>query len=82
MFLDKGQSVHMSLPPHPHMDSRILEYATREDADRALKDLDGRDLRGKVVRVAFDENVCTSWLKTPLFTVMSACRARQLSEGR
>ncbi|KAJ7572052.1 hypothetical protein C8J56DRAFT_967927 [Mycena floridula] len=34
----------------------ILEYTSREDADRAIKELDGRDLRGKTVRVAFDES--------------------------
>jgi len=33
----------------------ILEYLTREDAERAVKDLDGRDLRGRPVRVALDE---------------------------
>ena len=36
---------------------RILEYLSREDAERAVRDLDGKDLRGKVVRVEFDENV-------------------------
>ena len=35
----------------------ILEYLTREDAERAVKDLDGRDLRGRPVRVALDETV-------------------------
>ena len=30
---------------------RILEYLSREDADRAVKELDGRDLRGQPVRV-------------------------------
>ncbi|KAH9004994.1 hypothetical protein EDB86DRAFT_2796225 [Lactarius hatsudake] len=29
----------------------ILEYLSREDADRAVKDLDGKDLRGQAVRV-------------------------------
>ncbi|KAF9500585.1 hypothetical protein BDN71DRAFT_1571783 [Pleurotus eryngii] len=33
----------------------ILEYLSREDADRAVKELDGRDLRGRPVRVAIDE---------------------------
>jgi len=37
---------------------RILEYLSREDADRAVKDLDGKDLRGRPVRVAFDDSVC------------------------
>jgi hypothetical protein len=39
---------------------RILEYLSREDADRAVKDLDGKDLRGRPVRVAFDDSVCLS----------------------
>ena len=30
---------------------RILEYLSREDADRAVKELDGKDLRGQAVRV-------------------------------
>ncbi|KAJ3740571.1 hypothetical protein DFH05DRAFT_426176 [Lentinula detonsa] len=29
----------------------ILEYLAREDADRAVKELDGKDLRGRAVRV-------------------------------
>ncbi|KAI0807697.1 hypothetical protein C8Q74DRAFT_1188017 [Fomes fomentarius] len=32
----------------------ILEYLSREDAERAVKELDGRDLRGQPVRVAMD----------------------------
>ncbi|KAI0647368.1 hypothetical protein C8Q79DRAFT_907644, partial [Trametes meyenii] len=32
----------------------ILEYLSREDAERAVKELDGRDLRGQPVRVALD----------------------------
>jgi hypothetical protein len=30
---------------------RILEYATQEDADDAVRKLDGKDLRGVSVRV-------------------------------
>jgi len=33
----------------------ILEYLNRDDADRAVKDLDGKDLRGRPVRVALDD---------------------------
>jgi hypothetical protein len=54
---------------------RILEYLNREDAERAVKELDGRDLRGQAVRVALFEdvsiylvhflgcvfNVCVAW---------------------
>jgi hypothetical protein len=36
---------------------RILEYLSRDDADRAVKDLDGKDLRGRPVRVALDDSV-------------------------
>ncbi|CDO73584.1 hypothetical protein BN946_scf185014.g54 [Trametes cinnabarina] len=32
----------------------ILEYLSREDAERAVKELDGRDLRGQPVRVTMD----------------------------
>lgn len=39
------------------MNYRILEYLSREDADRALKDLDGKDLRGRPVRVTLDDSV-------------------------
>ncbi|KAH8099591.1 hypothetical protein BXZ70DRAFT_894790 [Cristinia sonorae] len=33
----------------------ILEYLSRDDAERAVKELDGKDLRGQPVRVALDE---------------------------
>ncbi|TFY78674.1 hypothetical protein EWM64_g5338 [Hericium alpestre] len=33
----------------------ILEYLSREDADRAVQELDGKDLRGQPVRVALGE---------------------------
>ncbi|KAF8234882.1 hypothetical protein L208DRAFT_797948 [Tricholoma matsutake] len=36
----------------------ILEYLSREDADRAVRELDSKDLRGRPVRVAFDD---TGW---------------------
>ena len=36
----------------------ILEYLNRDDAERAVKDLDGKDLRGRPVRVSLDESVC------------------------
>lgn len=35
----------------------VLEYQSREDADRAAKQLDGKELRGRVVRVAPDHDV-------------------------
>lgn len=35
----------------------ILEYHTRDDAERAVKELDNRDLRGQPVRVALDAEV-------------------------
>jgi len=34
----------------------ILEYLNRDDADRAVKDLDLKELRGKSVRVALDDS--------------------------
>ena len=36
---------------------RILEYLNREDADRAVKELGGRDLRGQAVRVDLHDDV-------------------------
>lgn len=38
---------------------RILEYLNREDAERAVKDLDGKDLRGQAVRVDMFTDVST-----------------------
>jgi hypothetical protein len=35
----------------------ILEYATSRDAELAMKDLDGRELRGKRVEVTMDDMV-------------------------
>ena len=35
----------------------ILEYQSREDADRAAKQLDGKDLRGQTVRVVANNDV-------------------------
>lgn len=35
----------------------ILEYLSRDDADRAVRELDGKDLRGRPVRVALDDAV-------------------------
>ncbi|KAJ7681775.1 hypothetical protein B0H17DRAFT_1138206 [Mycena rosella] len=37
-------------------DQGILEYLSRDDAERAVKDLDGKDLRGRPVRVALDDS--------------------------
>jgi len=34
----------------------ILEYLNRDDAERAVKDLDGKDLRGRPVRVMEDDS--------------------------
>ncbi|KNZ78468.1 Serine/arginine-rich splicing factor 4 [Termitomyces sp. J132] len=34
----------------------ILEYLNRDDADRAVRELDGKELRGRPVRVAIDDS--------------------------
>jgi hypothetical protein len=39
--------------------ARILEYLNREDAERAVKELSGKDLRGQAVRVDLFEDVST-----------------------
>lgn len=36
----------------------ILEYSNREDATLAIKELDGKELRGRPVRIALDPSVC------------------------
>ncbi|KAF9052828.1 hypothetical protein BJ165DRAFT_805354 [Panaeolus papilionaceus] len=41
----------------------ILEFLSREDAERAVKELDGRELRGRSVRVALDDSVCVHQLQ-------------------
>jgi hypothetical protein len=35
----------------------ILEYLVRDDAERAVKELDSKDLRGQPVRVQMGEDV-------------------------
>jgi arginine/serine-rich splicing factor 4/5/6 len=35
----------------------VLEYLFRDDADRAVRELDGKELRGRPVRVTLDESV-------------------------
>lgn len=42
--------------PSNHL-CRVLEYLTRDDADRAVKELDGREVRGMKVSVALDDSV-------------------------
>lgn len=37
--------------------SSVLEYLFRDDADRAVRELDGKELRGRPVRVTLDESV-------------------------
>lgn len=51
----------MSLPS-------ILEYLSRDDADRAVKELDGKDLRGNSVRVSLDTTEVSSNLSSLIIT--------------
>jgi len=46
---------------------RVLEYLNREDADRAVKDLNGKDLRGQPVRVDLFDDVSFSVLGTKTY---------------
>jgi hypothetical protein len=39
------------------VESSVLEYLFRDDADRAVRELDGKELRGRPVRVTFDDSV-------------------------
>lgn len=41
------------------VDLSVLEYLFRDDADRAVRELDGKELRGRPVRVSIDESVCS-----------------------
>ena len=51
----------------------VLEYQSREDADRAVKQLDGKDLRGQTVRVAADNEVRPPPMPfTPFLTLLSS----------
>lgn len=62
----------------------VLEYLSRDDADRAVKDLDGKDLRGRPVRVAYDDTVCIchqAHLFDSLTFVIAARWVRQPSTG-
>ena len=62
----------------------ILEYLTRDDAERAVKELDNRDLRGQSVRVNLDAEVSRS-LITEVYTHPRRIPARwprQLSTRR
>jgi hypothetical protein len=43
-----------------HILSSLIEYSTREEADGAIRDLDGKEIRGTPVRVALDEVSCIS----------------------
>lgn len=58
----KGKSIHLRIVHHLYQINppRILEYLARDDAENAVKILDGKDLRGQPVRVALAEenSVC------------------------
>ncbi|KIM33219.1 hypothetical protein M408DRAFT_60982 [Serendipita vermifera MAFF 305830] len=45
----------------------ILEYYTLEEAERAVRELDGRELRGHTVSLRLQDTVCT-------FSVFVSCR--------
>jgi hypothetical protein len=51
--------------------SSVLEYLSREDADRAVKQLDGKELRGQTVRVLGDFGVCLLFVPFDAFLIVS-----------
>jgi hypothetical protein len=56
---------------------RILEYLNREDAERAVKELDGKDLRGQAVRVDLFNDVST-FLSTQRRCILNALASATL----
>lgn len=60
----------------------ILEYLSRDDAERAVKDLDNRDLRGKVVRVAYDEGGVSDLILSSVDSLADAFTQRSGGEYR
>ena len=58
MFQAEGMSLVLQKLLMPISDFyRILEYLSRDDADYAVKSLDGKELRGQVLRVTVGEEV-------------------------
>lgn len=56
IFLATGKSsYHSFVSQRSDKRGRILEYLSRDDADRAIKELDNKELRGRPVRVIPDE---------------------------
>jgi len=62
MFPVKGKcAAFLHIRISLNYNSSILEYLNREDADNAIKTLDGKDLRGQPVRVSLaEESAATS----------------------
>jgi hypothetical protein len=54
----KGMNFLPSPSLHIDLFYSVLEYLSREEAERASKELDGKELRGRNVRVYLDESVC------------------------
>lgn len=58
--------------------SSVLEYLFRDDADRAVRDLDGKELRGRPVRVTIDDSVR---FRNSFFVFLSYCVAYKQRAG-
>ena len=53
----KGELPGLNMMFHLLLKFSVLEYLFRDDADRAVRELDGKELRGRPVRVTLDDSV-------------------------
>jgi hypothetical protein len=58
--LETGKITQTTLNLSLMLHDSILEYMSREEAERAAKDLDGKELRGRSVRVLLDDSAVSA----------------------